>query len=315
MDTNTALAFIIVGVVFAGAAIHLGYKERYASHQFNIRRDIKFVFLIIGEVFTIFFTAFFLEWDMWSSMILLIIIFDIFFIQGYRIADPYDYRYFHLYDEDLETSFLGPIVFFRDRNGQQCIMHDTLKSSFKALMGVSDPLELDLSKVRRTRTECVKVGRKKKWIEVIAAWNRGEVDLNPVGKLRIGSRKIKYDDGRQPPVERVPRYMFYFSRKYHVIEPADSVTGDPRTFELRTDVYVDSVKKAVVWEEKALRYEVQLTSAKYDAGAEIVEGVIDKSIDMGDTRKTLLQQIKDTKEKRAREEAARIESNKKEAGK
>ena len=288
MDSGTIATYIMAGVILAGAAIFTGYKARYATHQIKVRKDITFFLLIVVEFFALMIGSSVLDGGMTGMMILFMGVFDFFYVEGHHIAVPNDTVDLDLFEWGLQKKTVGPVAHFYNKYGEHCIMLPTLKCSAKALLGVTDLLEMDMSKIRRSRQTDVWTGRRYKHYDAITSIRLPPTELSPVGKIKIGSRKIVLDDDS---IRTIPRYLFTFGRNQHTIIFSDSALSDPNEFELRTALYEDAILDAQIARQEVTRLNIQMTAAKYDAASDIIKGLLDLNIDVGNAREILIDRI------------------------
>ena len=287
METDMMFLFMVAGALFAGVAGAVGYKARYASHMFKIRHDARFILLIVFEVIAFLISAMFIGGDVPGLLIVFIVVFDAFYIVGYRLAHPNDVVFLDIYYKTFNRNQNGPIaMFYKDR--EMCTMLQTRQASFRSLFGAWDTLQLDLSGVVHTRESDNWSGKKFRRYELIACIGKEPVDLPSVGAVKIGHYKV---EGANGATIRVPKYLFSFPRQHHEIVPCASSLQDPRIFEIETSLFESAVLEAQIQAQRAVRLEVQLVAAKYEAAAELVRGMINMTLDTYGARERTLMYV------------------------
>ena len=289
IDMGLLLLLLVAGAAILGAGVFTGYHARIASHMFKIRKDARFVILILGEMSALLLSAMFIGGDIPSMVLIFIMLFDPAYIAGYKLANmnSNDVVNLDVYYHKLNRNRVGPIArFYRD--GEQCTMLQTLKASFRSIVGCWDTLDYDDSGVVRTRTVEAWGGKKYAKYEVIVCLGKEPVDLGVIGFVKIGSRM---EVGTNGAIHREPKYLFYFPRQHHKIIPCASAEQDPRMFEIEGTLMENAVLDAQVQRQLVNRLQIQLVEAKYEGAGELVRGMIDLTLDTFGARERILYEI------------------------
>ena len=283
-------ASLLLGIFLAGVGIMAGHHRRYRSHQIKVKRDSGFVCILMIELFIILLlnseALVQLTSDEMTVVVALAMVFDMFFIIGYRLANPGDVTLVEIYGEDMSWSDTSPIVHYYDQYNNLCNVPQSLKASFLIALGAKYYLEMDLSTVNRSRAQSFYDGRKKRRrgrVIPVAYYSDPEI-LDPVGRFRFGSEKIYAEDGT---ITRVPRYLLHLPCESQEIVFADSATIDPISFQAATEVRNDAVKEIVALKQQISRLEIELVKAKFIEAGEIISGLFDCNVDRKETRRII----------------------------
>ena len=104
-----------------------------------------------------------------------------------------------------------------------------------------------------------------------------ETETITIGLFRIGSRKIR--DENRNVIAETPIYLWHPEVTSHRIRFFQTVTDDHLAYWVKHEIYKTSIEDAIDAEERAARLEIQMQSAKYDAGADLVSGLVSLSTD------------------------------------
>ena len=114
--------------------------------------------------------------------------------------------------------------------------------------------------------------------------------------FRFGSRKIR-DENRNVIAEE-PKYLWHPEVTSHRIRFSQTVTDDHLAFWVKEEIYKTSIEEAIEAEERAARLEIQMQSARYDAGADLVSGLVSLSTDANGSQEEILRRIAEERRRR-----------------
>ena len=272
-------ASVAIGIVIGGFGLLLGYARRYQSHQLSIRGDLLFILILIMEFFTLAAAG-------TDTIFALLAIFDLFYIFGYRMANPRDWIGISTYSEDLLESYDRPLVYYV-KDGVMYTSGQNLKSAVRDVFGIRDTLKADLTSIRRTRlSRFSKKGRRGKKLTVAAV---AKYDITPVQRnlVKIGKKKVLDELGNKV---RIPRYLS-FPASHHEITFADCVETDPITYDTTVEVREGLIQLYIKEQNEKRRLLVENRGLRYDDASELVQGIFDLDLDSQNIEVETLQQL------------------------
>lgn len=293
---------IVAGLCVATFAVMCGYRGRGASHAISPKRDpillsvlmlqglllaldVSDVLLIDG----ISISGEYLALTDTSALISAVMTgFDAGYVIGYLLCRPGDVLYLDLPDDTLTMADIVPMVHYR-RDGELYIMPQTLKGIVLSFLGARHPADIPIYEIARTRMYTLSNGiRPSLTINAVPA-SLHETEEIEVGLIRIGRRKIR--DENRNIVGETQRYLFHTTVTSHRVRFAQTVVDDHLSFWVKDDIYLTAIRDAVQAEEKAARMEIQMQTARFDAGAELVAGLVSLSTDSPDAVDDILSRI------------------------
>ena len=129
-----------------------------------------------------------------------------------------------------------------------------------------------------------------------------ETETITIGLFRIGSRKIR--DENRNVIAETPIYLWHPEVTSHRIRFSQTVTDDHLAYWVKHEIYKTSIEDAIDAEERAARLEIQMQSAKYDAGADLVSGLVSLSTDAEGCQEEILRRIAEERRRRGGEDGA-----------
>lgn len=283
--TSMAIGF---GISFLGMVA--GYFGRRISHAILPLRDPGLIAMIVVEVLV----AVFVPGMSADGPVTAMAMLDTGYITGYIISRPGDNMVVDLPGSTIADSHVEPIVYYT-HGGSLYMMPQTLKDIVLSRLGARHPLDMPVHEISMTRSQSVTNGLLTiRSMQVVPVSVHETEDID-VGLIPFGRRKIR--DANRNVIDEVPRYLVHTTVTSHRIRFPDSVIADPRTFWLQEDVYREAVVNAVDAEEEAARLRIQIQTAKYDAAADLISGILSMTIDAPEAHESILQSIE---EERAR---------------
>lgn len=283
--TSMAIGF---GLAFLGMIG--GYFGRTWSHAILPLRDPGLIGLIVLEIIV----AIAVPGMSADGPVTAMAMLDMGYITGYVICRPHDNMILDLPGSSIADSHVEPMVYYY-RNGALYTMPQTLKGVIFSHMGARHPLDMPVHEISMTRSQSVTNGLltiRSMSVVPVSVHETEDVD---VGLIPFGSRKIR--DANRNIIREEPRYLFHTTVTSHRIRFPDSVIADPRTFWLQEDVYREAVVNAVDAEEEAARLRIQIQTAKYDAAADLISGILSMTIDAPEAHESILQKIEDERKR------------------
>ncbi len=314
MDATSILA----GVLLMGLAIVAGYKARGIIHAILPIRDPVFLCLIIAEAAVMIADAYgvlplgmmtlaedsLAVSDLGAAVLLCFFAADLGYVMGYIMCSPGDVLILDMPDDTLTVTDVGPVVHYR-RNGNLYIMPQTLGGIVGSFLGARHPADIPVYEISRQRSCTYSNGIRRPVTLGVIPVSLHETESITVGVFRIGSRKIR-DDNRNIIAES-PRYLWHPTVTSHRIRFAQGVTDDHLSFWVKNEIYKTSIEDAIDAEERAARLEIQMQSAKYDAAAELVSGLVSLSTDAEGCHEDILRRISEERKRRGGEAGDDVE--------
>ncbi len=295
-----ALLMFFFGCFVMAAAIFVGRKIRVLVHAILPSRDPVMVFTVLSEgVMVLLLTAFGISVP--TALVVALAAWDAGYVLGYMTAPQNDVVYLDMPDESLTSTEIGPFVYYV-KDGALFHMPQTLKAVLFSMLGARHPLDMALGGASRTRTVVasngiLSLGR----MTVLPVAIHAEEPFE-VGVVRIGSRKIKDLQGNVVTFE--PRHAFTTTVFAQTIRFSREIYDDPLAFYTKTGIYKTAISKADEAVEKATRMEIQMQTSTFDAGAQVVAGLISLQEDAPGTREDILEAVRAERARRAKGRSA-----------
>lgn len=307
-------ASIALGFAITMVMIVVGYRMRTVSHAILPLRDPVFLMLIavectimildyvgilpLGLTFveddTLFIT------DRGSLALLMMGAGDVGYIAGYIMCRPGDVLYLDMPDETLTYTEVAPMVWYV-HNGNTYVMPQTLGGIVASFLGAKHPADIPTYEIARRRSCTFSNGIRMPMTMDVVPVSLHETETITIGVFRIGSRKIR-DENRNIIAES-PRYLWHPEVTSHRVRFSSSVTDDHLAFWVKDGIYRESIEDAIEAEERAARLEIQMQSAKYDAGADLVAGLVSLSTDAPGSHEEILARIEAERKRRGEADA------------
>ena len=307
---------VFIGLILMGASIIVGYRMREEIHAILPIRDPVFVSVIVAEVSLMLADAIgVLHLGMWATselgepaltdlgsvVLLCFAAVDAGYVLGYVMSRPGDVLILDMPDDTLTYSEVRPVVYYR-KNGNLYIMPQTFGGVVASFLGARHPADMPVYEISRQRTYSVSNGIQRTMTLAVIPVSLHEMETITIGLFRIGSRKIR-DDNRNIIAE-TPVYLWHPEVTSHRIRFSQTVTDDHLAYWVKHEIYKTSIEDAIDAEERAARLEIQMQSAKYDAGADLVSGLVSLSTDAEGCQEEILRRIAEERRRRGGEDSA-----------
>lgn len=301
------LTSLLLGVILMATAVIVGYKARTVTHAILPLRDPILLTVIVLEVVALMaFGGFELEGetltvtDTASQLCTAMVSFDIGYVMGYILCRPGDVLYLDMPDETLTYTEIAPMVWYV-HNGNTYVMPQTLGGIVASFLGARHPADIPTYEIARRRSCTFSNGIRMPMTMNVVPVSLHEAETITIGVFRIGSRKIR-DENRNIIAES-PRYLWHPEVTSHRVRFSSSVTDDHLAFWVKDGIYRESIEDAIEAEERAARLEIQMQSAKYDAGADLVAGLVSLSTDAPGSHEEILARIEAERKRRGEVDA------------
>ncbi len=311
-------ASVCIGVAVMALAVIAGYKVRGITHAIFPLRDPVFLSLLMTEILVPILDctevlpigAFVMEEgvlrisDEGSLLMLIMLAADSGYLMGYIMCRPGDTFYLDMPDDSLTVTDVGPLVYYR-RNGNLYVMPQTLGGIISSFLGARHPLNMPFYDIARQRVCTYTNGIRRPVTLNVVPVSLHETEAITIGVFRFGSRKIR-DENRNIIAEQ-PRYLWHPEVTSHRIRFSQTVTDDHLAFWVKDEIYKTSIEEAIAAEERAARLEIQMQSARYDAGADLVSGLVSLSTDASGSQEEILKRIAEERRRRGGEADADVQ--------
>lgn len=307
---------VFIGLILMGASIIVGYRMREEIHAILPIRDPVFVFVIVAEVSLMLADAVgVLHLGMWATselgepaltdlgsvVLLCFVAVDAGYVLGYIMSRPGDVLILDMPDDTLTYSEVRPVVYYR-KNGNLYIMPQTFGGVVASFLGARHPADMPVYEISRQRTYSVSNGIQRTMTLAVIPVSLHEMETITIGLFRIGSRKIR--DENRNVIAETPVYLWHPEVTSHRIRFSQTVTDDHLAYWVKHEIYKTSIEDAIDAEERAARLEIQMQSAKYDAGADLVSGLVSLSTDAEGCQEEILRRIAEERRRRGGEDSA-----------
>jgi|GEM_PF-3547465 len=289
------LLSLIIGLMVAGVAIVIGYRARARSHQLLPLRDPGWIMLMAAEFALAVLLA--LDWlplPVTDFGLVAVLAFDLGYLLGYMLNKPADRINIDLPDES-HRCFPQPLVRYW-YCGQCYRMPQTVGSAFGALVGLRQPLTLDLSRAGNVQPCAATNGLITVELPAVIPIACDRVSRVRIGMCCIRHRKVR--DADRNIIDRVPVYLFHVWIESHEMLVSDSVCDDPESFYMRKETWKEAVQHSAAAQARAARLEIQSEAAKFDSAADLVTNLIDLGADAPDAAEDLEERIRDERRRR-----------------
>ncbi|KUE73352.1 hypothetical protein AUQ37_02685 [Candidatus Methanomethylophilus sp. 1R26] len=211
---------------------------------------------------------------------------DIGYLLGYLTARPGDVIYVDVPDGGLTASDIGPLVVYC-RDGCQYWMPQTPGGVAKSLLGARCPLDAPLGSARNVRRVTATNGLYPQMSMSVVPVSSYSEEEREVTLASWGRRKMKDANGNRVETGE-PKHRISCRVTAKTLRFSQEVVDDPEAFWTKSGVYLEAVARAQEASERATRLEVQMQSAVFDAGAQVVAGLISLQEDAPGTRDEVL---------------------------
>lgn len=295
------LTLFVIGAGMMAVAVFVGRGVRGIVHAILPTHDPVFALTLAAEAAAVLAPSMGLPLPdlVWPA----IVAWDTGYILGYTTARTGDVVYLDVPDGGLTVSDIGPLVIYH-RDGHQYWMPQTLSGVVRSMLGARCPLDAPLGSARNVRRVTAANGiypALTMTVVPVSFYAEEEAEATIVA---WGRRWIRDADGHRVETGE-PRHRISCSVTIKTLRFAQEVIDDPEVFWTKSAVYLGAVAKAREASERATRLEVQMQSAVFDAGAEIVAGLISLQKDAPGTRDEVLEAVR---AERARREAPVMEA-------
>lgn len=314
MGFAASLLALDVGALGLGAGLALlaaiiGYRMRQHGHAILPFRDPVLI-AIVSSQFVVLILAAIMPTDpvmikiTGDVPVLFAMMFDCGYLLGYIMCRPGDRVYVDLPTDDGGSEVI-PLVHYT-KNGIQYMMPQRLGAIIAGLMGIRYPLAAAIGSINNWRSMYATNGLIRLSMAVAPASYHG-VDYVTVSKVKCGHHIVREGGKwRGAIVEKTPRYLFHFEVEAHTIIFSQATLDDPASFWRQQELYLGAIARAAHSEQHIRRLEVQLSAAAYDAGASLLEGMVQLTTDApgyeDDLRRALAEE-RARRTKRERKEA------------
>ena len=306
---------VCIGILVMAVAVIAGYKIRGITHAIFPLRDPVFLSMLMlealvpvldcagvlpiggfgmdGDVLTVS--------DNGSMLMPLMLAADAGYLMGYVMCRPGDTLYLDMPDDSLTVTDVGPLVWYR-HDGNLYVMPQTVGGIIASFLGARHPLDMPFYDIARQRMCTYSNGIRRPVTLNVVPVSLHETEAITIGVFRLGSRKIR-DENRNIIAES-PRYLWHPEVTSHRIRFSQTVTDDHLAFWVKDEIYRTSIEEAIEAEERAARLEIQMQSARYDAGADLVSGLVSLSTDAQGSQEEILRRIAEERRRRGGEQDA-----------
>ena len=288
-----------IGILVMAVAVIIGYRARGVTHAIFPFRDPVFLFLLMLEALVLILDCtgilpiggFSMDDDVLtvsdngSLLMLLMLAADAGYLMGYIMCRPGDTLYLDMPDDSLTITDVGPLVYYR-HDGNLYVMPQTVGGIVASFLGARHPLDMPFYDISRQRLCTYTNGIRRPVTLNVVPVSLHETETITIGVFRFGSRKIR-DENRNVIAEE-PKYLWHPEVTSHRIRFSQTVTDDHLAFWVKEEIYKTSIEEAIEAEERAARLEIQMQSARYDAGADLVSGLVSLSTDANGSQEEIL---------------------------
>lgn len=308
-------ASVMLGIAVIAVSVIIGYRSRETTHAiFPLHDPVLFGLLLIEILVVVMDCAgvlpiggFSMEGDVLTVsnngalMMLVIVAADIGYLMGYIMCRPGDTLYLDMPDDSLTVTEVGPLVWYR-HDGNLYVMPQSVGGIVASFLGARHPLDMPFYDIARQRSCTYTNGIRRPVTLAVVPVSLHETESITIGVFRFGSRKIR-DENRNIIAES-PRYLWHPEVTSHRIRFSQTVTDDHLAFWVKDEIYKTSIEEAIEAEERAARLEIQMQSARYDAGADLVSGLVSLSTDAQGSQEEILRRIAEERRRRGGEQDA-----------
>lgn len=305
MDASSVMLGISVIVI----SVIIGYRARGIIHAIFPLRDPVFLSMLMLEALVLILDCtgilpiggFSMEGDVLtisangSLLMLLMLAADVGYLMGYVMCRPGDTLYLDMPDDSLTITDVGPFVYYR-RDGNLYVMPQTVGAIIASFLGARHPLDMPFYDIGRQRVCTYSNGIRRPVTLNVVPVSLHETETITIGVFRYGSRKIR--DENRNVIAETPRYLWHPEVTSHRIRFSQTVTDDHLAFWVKQQIYKTSIEEAIEAEERAARLEIQMQSARYDAGADLVSGLVSLSTDANGSQEEILRRIAEERKRR-----------------
>lgn len=309
---------VCIGIAVMAVAVVVGYRMRVITHAVFPLRDPVFLTMIMMELLLplLDFSGMLpiggirMEEDVLTitdrgTMLMLIVLgADAGYLMGYVMCRPGDTLYLDMPDDSLTVTDVGPLVYYH-HDGNLYVMPQTIGGIIASFLGARHPLDMPFYDISRQRMCTYSNGIRRPVTLNVVPVSLHETETITIGVFRFGSRKIR-DENRNVIAEE-PKYLWHPEVTSHRIRFSQTVTDDHLAFWVKDEIYKTSIEEAIDAEERAARLEIQMQSARYDAGADLVSGLVSLSTDASGSQEEILRRIAEERKRRGGESDADVQ--------
>ena len=300
---------VCIGIIVMAVAVIIGYRARGVTHAIFPFRDPVFLFFLMLEALVLILDCagvlpiggFSMEGDVLTVsdngalLMLIMLAADTGYLMGYVMCRPGDTLYLDMPDDSLTITDVGPLVYYR-HDGNLYVMPQTVGGIVASFLGARHPLDMPFYDISRQRMCTYTNGIRRPVTLNVVPVSLHETETITIGVFRFGSRKIR-DENRNLIAEG-PKYLWHPEVTSHRIRFSQTVTDDHLAFWVKEEIYKTSIEEAIEAEERAARLEIQMQSARYDAGADLVSGLVSLSTDANGSQEEILRRIAEERRRR-----------------
>ena len=300
---------VCIGIIVMAVAVIIGYRARGVTHAIFPFRDPVFLFFLMLEALVLILDCagvlpiggFSMEGDVLTVsdngalLMLIMLAADTGYLMGYVMCRPGDTLYLDMPDDSLTITDVGPLVYYR-HDGNLFVMPQTVGGIVASFLGARHPLDMPFYDISRQRMCTYTNGIRRPVTMNVVPVSLHEAETISIGVFRFGSRKIR-DENRNVIAEE-PKYLWHPEVTSHRIRFSQTVTDDHLAFWVKEEIYKTSIEEAIEAEERAARLEIQMQSARYDAGADLVSGLVSLSTDANGSQEEILRRIAEERRRR-----------------
>lgn len=309
------ISSVCIGIIVMAVAVMIGYKTRGITHAIFPVRDPVFLSLLMLEILVLVLDCacvipigcFVIDGDVLtitdngSLLMLLMLAADAGYLMGYVMCRPGDTLYLDMPDDSLTVTDVGPLVWYR-HDGNLYVMPQTVGGIIASFLGARHPLDMPFYDIARQRMCTYSNGIRRPVTLNVVPVSLHETETITIGVFRFGSRKIR--DENKNIIAESPRYLWHPEVMSHRIRFSRTITDDHLAFWVKDEIYKTSIEEAIEAEERAARLEIQIQSARYDAGADLVSGLVSLSTDAQGSQEEILRRIAEERRRRGGEQDA-----------
>lgn len=224
------------------------------------------------------------------------------YLLGYMTAHAGDVIYVDVPDGGLTASDIGPLVVYW-HGGEQWWMPQTLGSVIRSFLGARDPLDAPLGIVRNVRRVTATNGFYPAIKMNVIPVSMYSEEVRGTQIASWGHRKMKDVNGNKVDTGE-PKHRIVLRVRAKTLRFAQEVVDDPEAFWTKSGIYLEAVNRAQEASGRATRLEVQMQSAVFDAGAQVVAGLISLQEDAPGTKDEVLAAVRAERARRENPAAA-----------
>ena len=298
-----------IGIVVMAVAVIAGYRTRGITHAIFPLRDPVFLLLLMLEALVLILDCagvlpvggfriddgVLTASDNSSLLVLVMLAADAGYLMGYVMCRPGDTLYLDMPDDSLTMADVGPLIYYH-HDGNLYVMPQTVGGIIASFLGARHPLDMPVYDIARQRMCSYTDGIRRPVTLNVVPVSLHETETITIGVFRFGSRKIR-DDNRNVIAEE-PKYLWHPEVTSHRIRFSQTVTDDHLAFWVKDEIYKTSIEEAIEAEERAARLEIQMQSARYDTGADLVSGLVSLSTDASGSQEEILRRIAEERRRR-----------------